>query len=215
MPIYFLLLDGDLFEREIVRPLAASWQQRSFEPCRALTTVLGPALDSFRAGCFAGTEEPLLLRVSTGLPFDRHIWRLLVGELLLIAAAEVPEIETAPDVLCCLLAPDRYAVEIAARDRFAPIQQAHFGSRDLAFSRALYRPDHAGWNDRADTARLADYLSAVQSEEWRVEDLGRLRGVDERDRAEELEFAREWFPALRDVYRRARERGQVVVCEVL
>jgi hypothetical protein len=36
---------------------------------------------------------------------------------------------------------------------------------------------------------------------------------DEDDGADQLEFAREWFPVLADLFRRAHERGQVVVHE--
>ena len=65
-------------------------------------------------------------------------------------------------------------------------------------------------------ARLDDYLAAIDPARWAVADLAGLRELaDDADRAEELEFAREVFSSLRDLYRGARAPGQVVVCEVL
>jgi hypothetical protein len=214
MPLYFMLLDADRFHRQMVPALAASWRQRSFEPCRELGVSLSLAVEAFRAAYFAG-EEPLVGRLAQGLRFDKHYWRLLVGEILLIAAAEVPDIQTVPRTMCCLLALDRLGQDARQRERFAPIEQAHFGSRDLQFGAAVYRPEYAGINDRTDVVRLAQYLGDVNPDRWRVEDLAALSEVPEEERVEELEFAREWFPALRDLYRRAVERGQVVVCETI
>src|SRR5205814_5459070 len=94
MGLYFLLLDGRLF-REAIRPaLAAAWRQRSFEPCRSLAAQLEPAVRAFTTRYHLGTDEPLLAQVPRGLPFDRHFWTLLAGEVLLYAAAEAPDIQT-------------------------------------------------------------------------------------------------------------------------
>src|SRR5262249_54183328 len=149
-----------------------------------------------------------LCKVARGLPFDRHFWRLLVGELLLYTAAEIPEIQTAPDALCCLLAPENYQQGAVPRTRFAPIQQAHYGTRDLQFGAHYYRPEQAGYNAPEDIDRLSDYLAAQVPDSWRLADLAQLRDItDEEERQEELDFAREWFPALRDLYQRASMRG--------
>jgi hypothetical protein len=43
-------------------------------------------------------------QVARGLPYDRHFWRALVGEVLLFAADDIPEFQTCADTLCCLLA---------------------------------------------------------------------------------------------------------------
>src|SRR5262249_22272129 len=146
----------------------------------------------------------------------RHSWRCLVGEILMIGAVEVPEIETAPDSLCCILAPDRYCEEFTARERFAPIQQVHFGTRDLLFGSAFYRPDYAGWNDRADMERLARYLGDIYPESWRVSDLFSHRDLaDDRERAEELEYVRDWFPALRELYQHAADKDRILICETI
>ncbi len=213
MPIYYIVLDHRVFHEDIVPPLAASWRQRSFVPCRALCASLRPIVAGFRAQLYAGSEEPLLVQVERGLPFDLRVWRTLVGEVLLFAAAEVPELQTAPETLCCLLAPDQYRAGDVPRERFAPIQQAHFGSRELTFGAAVYRPEQVGLNDRDDVVRLAAYLAEVEPQSWSIAALAELRGVEDDERAEELEYVRDWFPALQDLYRQASERGRVVVCE--
>jgi hypothetical protein len=200
-----------------MRPaLAASWRQRNFDPCRPLCNELAPAARAFAERFHAGHEEPLLCKVAADLPFDRHFWQLLVGELLLYAAAEIPEIEVAPETLCALLAPENHRTGVVPRARFAPIQQAHFGTRQLLFGTRCYRPEHAGYNDVQDVARLHEYLVRQTPEHWTVTGLAGLRDIiNDQERQEELEFAREWFPALRDLYQRAAAHDQFVVCEIL
>src|SRR5262249_9087900 len=140
----------------------------------------------------------------------------LVGEVLLYSAAEVPELQTVPDTLCCLLAPERYQEGEVPRERFAAIQQAHFGTRDLVLGGAYYRPEQAGWNDRADVLRLADYLAAVDPDRWRSPELLALPDVPDLEEAEEeLLLARERFALLREMYQRAALAGQIVICEML
>jgi hypothetical protein len=216
MPLYFYVHDADHFERRARPALAESWRRRSFEPCRALCTALLPAAAAFAARYHTGPPDALLRRVAEGLPFDRTYWPALVGEVLLYGAAELPEFETAPDTLCRLLAPDQCLAGPAAREHFAPIQQAHYGSRDLTFGARTYRPERAGYNAAEDVARLADYLGAVDPLGWTAANLVGLAGVvEEGERQEELEYVRGWFPALRELYQRARERRQVVVSEEL
>src|SRR5262249_6032375 len=124
--------------------------------------------------------------------------------------------ETIPETLCCLLAPERYRDGSVPRERFVAIQQVHFGTRDLAFGGGFYRPEHAGYNDLEDVRRLAEYLDCLQPEGWTVADLAELRGsADEEERADELAFAREWLPPLRELYRRIQLRRQILVCELL
>lgn len=214
MSVYFILLNADDFSGRIVPALAAARRHRSFAPCRELCNSLLPTVTAHRESFFAGSQEPLLVRAARDLPFDRNVWRALVGEILLFAAAEVPELETAPDTLRRLLAPEEYEAREIPRERFAAIQQAHFGTRDLNFGNAVYRPDHVGWNDLVNVSRLADYLNGVRAERWTVEDLAGLRDVADEDLSEELEYAQEWYPALSGLYRRARDRQQIVVCEV-
>ncbi len=209
-----MLLDAAEFHDSIRPALAASWRRRSFEPCRALCASLRDSVRAFADRYHVGDAEPLLLRVAEGLPFDRGFWRLLVGEVLLVAAAELPELQTSPRTLTWLLARDRYPQGEGPRERSAAVEQVHFGSRDLVFGGGYYRPDHAGYNDRDDVARLAAYLDGIDGEAWEVSDLaGCPHLADDPDPEEELEFARQCLAGLRDLYRRADAGGRVVVCE--
>jgi hypothetical protein len=215
MPHYFLLLDATTFHATIVPALAMSWRRRSFAPCTAVCEHLLPAAAAFAERFHTGSDEPLLAQVLRGLPFDRDLWRVLVSELLWYSATDIPTVRTAPDLLCCLLAPKRYREGTLPRERFAPIQQAHFGSRDLVFGGAFYRPDDAGYNDAEDVRRLAAYLAAVNPTAWSIEDLRGLPELDEEECADELEFARQRFAELHEVYAQAASAGQVIVCEVV
>jgi hypothetical protein len=212
MADYFLIHDGRAFEAEVRPCLGAAWRARSFAPCRALCERLLPAAGDYARRYHTGVE-PLLACAARGeLPFERAIWRALAGEVLLFGAALVPEIAADARTLCWLLAPGA-ATNPGERRGLAPIQQALRGSRDLTFGPAVYRPEHAGYNDAGDVARLADYLAGVDPGRWRPADLEGLGVGDEEDQAEEVEFAREWFPELVGLYARARSAGQVVVLE--
>jgi len=216
MPLYFLLLDADRFYQGIAPALAASRRQRSFEPCQNLCTELLPAVETFRQRYHLGPEESLLSQVVQGLPFNSVFWRSLLGEVLLYSAADVPEFQTAPDTFCCLLAPERYREEHVPRERFAPIQQIHFGTRDLNFGGGYYRPEHAGWNDSDDVTRLAQYLRAVDPDSWQPAALLAMPDVaDEEEATEELLFARERWTPLVEMYQGAAAVGHLVVCERL
>jgi hypothetical protein len=215
LPSYFYLLDERTFVEQIRPALAAGWQRRSFEPCRELCRQLLPAAKAFADRYHLGSEEPLLSQVVRGLPFDRHFWRLLAGEIFLFSAAEIPEIQTAAESFCCLLEPKRYQEAHTPREQFAPIQQVHYGSRDLVFGTAYYRPDHAGWNDHADVGRLVSYMTSLDPSQWTIAGLAPLRELDgDQERAEELEFLRDWFGPLRDMYERASARMQVIICDI-
>src|SRR5438132_406710 len=131
MADYFLLLNGAFFET-VARPaLAESWRQRSFTPCQGLCASLVPAARDYATQYHVGAGEPLLALVAGGLPFERTRWRFLVSEVLLFGAVEIPELQTSPQTLCCLLAPGHYRNDETQRPALAPIQQAHLGSRDL------------------------------------------------------------------------------------
>jgi hypothetical protein len=216
MSIFFQLLAARTFHEQIRRALSAAWQQRSFEPCRWLCLALLPAVEVFAQRFHTNPEESLLRQVAAGLPFDRDFWRLLVGEVLLYSAEEIPELQTIPDTFCCLLAPQRYREGPGPRERFAPIEQVHFGARDLFFGGGFYRPDHAGYNNTDEVAQLTNYLDALRPEDWTIAALAGLREVsDDEERADELDFAREWLPPLQELYRRAHQRQQIIVCEIL
>jgi hypothetical protein len=214
MAEYFLCLDAEMFTERIRPALAASWRQRSFEPCRPLCVELLPAARDYAQRYHTGDEETLLARIVRGVPFDRACWRLLAGEVLLFAAVEVPEFPSNAETLCCLLAPERHRDETTPRPRFAPIQQILRGSRDLTFGAAVYRPEHAGYNNSDDVTRLAAYLAAVRPEEWTIEQLQNIPDVaDDDERADELAFVREWFPVLVELYQRTQAQHRVLVIE--
>jgi hypothetical protein len=218
MADYYLLLDAVFFEQRARPALAAAWRHRAFDPCQALCEQLTPAALAYRERYHTGPDEPLLCQIARAssyrVPFARDLWRALVGEVLLYGAVEIPEFQTCADTLCCLLAPDQYGTDVGERERLAPIQQAHCGSRDVTFGAAIYRPEHAGYNNSADVARLAEYMEGVNPDLWSVADLAPLRDAgDDEERTDELAFAREWFPALVDLYQQARTRGQVLIVE--
>src|SRR4051794_29981755 len=115
MADYFLLLNGHFFEG-IARPaLAESWRRRSFMPCQPLCANLIPAAREYSAKYHVGESEPLVSLVAAGLPFERTTWRFLVSEVLLFGAVEIPELQTCPQTLCCLLAPDHYRKDTTQR----------------------------------------------------------------------------------------------------
>jgi hypothetical protein len=212
MADYFLVHDAAFFETHLRPALAESWRRHTFAPCGALCAALAPAARSYTARYHTGPEDPLLFHVQHGLPFDRWCWRALVGEVLLFAAAEIPEFPANTDALCCLLAPGD--ADSANRARQSPIRQALAGSRDLTFGTAVYRPEHAGFNDPGDVARLADYLAGVRPESWTPASLADLPGLaEDEERADELAFVRDWFGVLVDLYQRCRADGRVLVIE--
>src|SRR5437763_2978441 len=122
MADYFLVLDAAAFEGRVRPALAESWRRRSFDPCRGLCADLLPAARAYARRYHTGTEPSLVERVVGGLPFDRAFWRALAGEVLLFSAADIPEFQTCPDTLCCLLAPSHCNIDVQERMRLAPIQ---------------------------------------------------------------------------------------------
>lgn len=214
MAEYFICLDAELFLGRICPALAAAWRMRSFQPCRSLCLELLPAAQDYSRRYHTGEERTLVAAAADSIPFDRSSWRLLAGEVLLFAASEIPEFQSNAETLCCLLAPGLSRHGEVVRERFAPIQQALWGSRDATFGPAVYRPDHAGYNDPDDVARLAAYLTAIQPQLWTVGDLLPLSELaDDEERADELAFVREWFPVLVELYQRAQAHERVVIIE--
>jgi hypothetical protein len=213
MPLYFYVLDHHVFHDRLCPALTASWQTRSFACCQALCDLLDAPLRAFRERFHIAAEDMMLPRIARGLPFDRRYWRTLVGEVLMVSAVEIPELETAPESLAWIL--DRRPSPPGRCD-FSPIQQAHFGSRDLRFGAGYYRPEQAGWNDADDVHRLSAYLTSLDPGHWTVADLTGLDSLtNDEERAEELEYVRDWLPALVDLYRRAEACRHIVVCETL
>jgi hypothetical protein len=221
---YFLALDQAAFLQSIRPALRQCWLLHNFTPARELCQGLLPAVAAYQERFFA-SGELLVRQLVNGLSFNRLRWRHLTGEVLLFAAAEIPEVPTAPDTFCCLLAPDLYRANLAgvdpadasaylgSREQFAPIQQALWGSRDLTFGPAVYRPDAAGVNLGPDVRRLAEYLQDIRPEAWTSADLAGLRGVSAEDREEELAYARECFTELVALYQRLHAHEHILVLE--
>jgi hypothetical protein len=207
MLLYFYLFGADFFHMRMQPALAESWRRRSFLPCHELCA------DVLRATSQTPPADSVLGQIARGLPFAREFWQGLVGELLVFGCQDMPLLQTAPATLCCLLAPEQHGRDLPRSD-FAPVQQVHFGSRDLRFGGAFYRPDHAGCNGDADVRRLLQYLEGIDPSIWHeamLQPMTELTTAEQR--AEELAFVRDWWPALVELYRNAAEQGQVIVCE--
>lgn len=214
MAEYYLCLDAETFLQRIRPALSHSWRKRSFDPCRSLCGELLPAVQAYTQRYHLSEQETLVAQVADGIPFDRVCWRHLVGEVLLFAAVEIPELASNAETLCCLLGAVPNRRESVIREQFAPIEQVLLGSRDLTFGTAIYRPDQAGYNDPDDVARLAAYLASIQPQQWTGDDLRPLSDLeDDEERSDELEFVSEWFPALVELYQRTQEKQRVLIIE--
>jgi hypothetical protein len=216
MPIYYYVIPGPAFHEQICPALSASWKERSFAPCRDLCAGLATACLGAPGCHFLQSAKPLLCQAAQALPFDRLYWSHLVGEILVYSAVRMPEVPLSPETLGELLAAAQEAEEGRYGGRLGSIEQAGYGSRDLIFGGKYYRPGQVGWNDHADVTRLAADLAAFDPRAW---DLVKLRPrwerTSEAERDEELDFVREWFPALRELYQQAEAERDVVVCETL
>ena len=234
MPQYFYVVPGRRFVTEIQPPLAQAWRKRSFEPCRSLCRELAETAHSFAVTHRIDPDALFIERVAMGMPFSKDACRSLVSDLITVSAVMMPEIQTAPQTLRCLLSkalpldggevgggehfaktiPPAAALSHEGGGRETPIDQAHFGARDLVFGGGFYRPEHAGWNDESDVARLADYLASVDPRTWHAGQLAPLTEIAADDREEEVEFARQSMQNLAILYQSARD-GHVIVCEVI
>ena len=152
--------------------------------------------------------KSLVEHVVDGLSYDPHVWRAVVGEVLIFAAEDLPLLRLSPATLCCLLpAP-------AGDPANNSMRQVLHGSRDLVFAGGCYRPDFAGFNDTDSVARLTAYLEAIDPAQWRPDDLAALpEFADEDERTDEIAFVRENWPDLVEVYRRSHRERCIVVCE--
>jgi hypothetical protein len=215
MPVYYMPIDAGFFHTQLAPALAASWKQRRFDPCKSLCAALLPRAEAFSARFHTGHDAPLILSVLSGLPFDRHFWQLLAWESFVFAASEIPEIEIAPDLLRTLLDPAAVDSDEHPREQYAVIDQAHYGTRYLCFAGKMYRPEHAGYNDTEDVVRLKDYLERLEPASWTLGELLDRISRNRSDLQEELELAREWFPALQELYRHTAARREILVCEIL
>ena len=203
---YFYLLKRDWLETTLRPALAASWRRRNFAPCLAFCRELIATKPI--------PDDAVLRRVIDGLGFDRTLWHALIGECLVLAAADLPRIPCMIDALRCLLTPERRRVEATDRGAFTAIEQIYYGTRDLRFAGGWYRPEHVGWNDSEDIARLTEYLRSIDPACWSADALAPLPDLaDDPERAEELAYVRDWWPALVEMYEAAWAAQQVIVCE--
>jgi hypothetical protein len=210
MKLYFLLIDSKWFHQILTPALGASLRSRSFRPCLKLCADMFPAVQAYANSISLGQSDCLIHQISQGLPFDRSLWSALVGELLLFGAAEMPEVPNIFASLRCLLG----CATHLTRANFSPVEQMELGSSDVMIGGSYYRPEQAGLNNEYDAKRLADYLDTLKPAGWSpsaFEGMPELPSIE--DREEELAFIRQELPNLQHIYARARDRGQVIVCE--
>lgn len=200
MPHYFYLHTRQSFS-QLVPALAQSLLATRWQPLHAVAAQLA-----------AIPADSLLAQALQGAPFRRDLWHAVAGEFLVLAAHEVPRLEIDAASLLHLLTGQADA-DLPRAD-FSPIHQVLLGSRELRFGPAFYRPSQAGWNDGDDVLRLRSWLEAVDPAAWRPETLeGAPHLRTEQDRSEELDFLRDGWPALVDLYRRAERSACVVIGE--
>jgi hypothetical protein len=203
---YFYTISANRFHEEVQPALAASWASKSFIPAQILCRNLSLDTRKLWPHVNDSAGEPLVQRVAEGMAFRPDVWKLLVAEVLLYSAVELPELETPILSLSAVFG----QVLVDKRTDFGPLQQAIQGSQDLIFGSGYYRPEHAGWNDHNDVARLATWLNSIQPSSWSLELLCEVPGAE---REEELAYIREWFPELTAAYNRAATTDLIVVCE--
>jgi hypothetical protein len=209
MKLYFLLIDSQVYHLTLTPILGACLRKRSFQPCLELCADMLPAVGAFSNSFSQGQAESLIHQVSQGLPFDRSSWKALVGEMLLFAASEMPELPNIFATLKGILIREAHL----ARADFSPIEQVELGARDIVIG-GSYRPEQAGLNNEDDIARLTNYLESLYPSTWSPKDLEAVSELaSAEDREAELEFIRQELPNLQQIYARARDRGQVIVCE--
>src|SRR5438445_8576766 len=75
MPHYFFLLDGAWFHEQLRPALAASWREKSLQPCQALCGELAASAHAFAESYHASADGSLVAAIAAGLPFDRNVWR--------------------------------------------------------------------------------------------------------------------------------------------
>jgi hypothetical protein len=202
---YFYLIPSNRFQKQVVPALTLSWQSHDLRKIKELQGKLTAAGDKATEADQSKQPKTMGQLTNEMLAFRADVWRLLVGETLLLAAEELPEIETPLESWAKLMNQDLTGL----RPRFTPIEKAVLGGRDL-FLGCYYRPENAGWNDYAGVCELAAWLRSAQPETWRAESLTQ---VPPEEREEELAYAKEWLGLFTRMYEHAARAGFVVVCE--
>jgi hypothetical protein len=198
LTFYVYLHDADAFRGRVLPLLGACRRRRSFAPARPLLFDLVPAAQSFRERFAPGGGPLLIEEAAAGAAFDVGRWKLLVGEVLLVGAADVPLLPAVPETLDRVLPADLLAA-------------VTLGPRPLEFAGMPYRPGAAGWADPAEAAALADALDARLAAGWEVAALEGVPGLD--DPAEESADLAEWLAGRVALLRGATARNQAVVGE--
>ncbi len=214
MPHYFLYHDPRFFQTEIVPAFALSWKINSFEPVVAVAKQLEKDIATFSEKFRMGTDEPILDHVASGMKFNRDVWEMALGEALFYGAKEAPDSPVSFGSLRFLLGSRMREGELRARSEWPWIDRAVLGSRSLRLGRAVYRPQHAGWNLAMEAASLASEAQSVDPEKWLESDLELLDAtMDDENRADELALAKDSLQGLSTIYDRATRLDYVVVCE--
>jgi hypothetical protein len=215
MDDYIFVHQRTVFERHLRPALAEAWALRSFTPCLRLKEIVTPLATEYARRYYLAPDSLLSLRLGEGLAFDRSIWRALAGELLVVTAQEIPEFSGSLEPIAAILSPGSSGSRHLDRATSPPIRQALHGSRDLTLGRVAYRPEHAGFNDPSDVARIAAYLESIDPATLSLPDGPFLPGASDGGQEEELLDAREALAFLRDLYCRSRDEDCVVVVEFL
>ncbi len=192
MPHYFLFHDAAFFQTELVAAFTQSWKISSFEPLVAVAKQLKEGISNFSEKFRMGADEPILGHVARGMKFNRAVWEMALGEALFYGAREAPDSPVSFGSLRFLLGSRRDEGALEARSEWPWIDRAVLGSRTLRFGRAVYRPQNAGWNGKAEAASFAVESQRVDPETWCEADLQLLDGtLDQEDLADELALAKE------------------------
>lgn len=198
MPHYFYLHDERQWRDHLAPVLTTCWRLRRWQP---LLPWLGQVTSL--------PADSLAAEVLAGAPFQRQTWTTVVGELLVLAAEDVPRIEIEPLALCGVVCGADW--QERSRSDFHPIHQIFLGSQDLRFGAAFYRPLHAGWNDLTDVSRLLFFLESMDPATWRLE--AKDTSMGELEKQEELEYLQQGWADLVKLYRKAHHHGWMVVAE--
>ena len=200
MADYLLVHDSLIFAH--LRPiLGDAWWRRSFLRCAPHVDEWRVAALHYAEAYHIDTQEVFLLGFGPATPFSSSSWRTLVGELLVVTAAEMPELPSHLESLARLLPPS------LARDALQ-------GCGDLTFGLATYRPGLAGFNSMEDNRRLLNEFRAIDPAGW-SESMLLADELDADDIIEELAYAREWFAVLVDLYERVVRDDRVIVFETM
>jgi hypothetical protein len=199
MSITFLVHDSDFLFGVAVPALTQCWKMRTYRPGRELFELLAKRMPNFVERHRLGSVPTLFHPAAEGLPWDRVIWRHLVGEVLLYSAESMPDIQIDEELLLAIHGPKIYP--------------ALYGSHDILFG-GFYRPGCAGYNNANEVEQFAEYLKLLPSSPWILPQDFRLEDLEE-DRQNDFLSAKMAFPSLDEMYQDAASRGWTIVCEAM